>query len=253
MTLLSVERLTVRRRGATVLEGVSLTVGPGEVVGLIGPNGAGKTTLMRAALGLIPAEGRASLAALPARARARAAAFLPQGREIAWPVAVEVLVALGRAPHRATAGGLSEADRAAVARAMARMEVAHLAGRPATELSGGEAARVLIARVLAQETPLILADEPTAGLDPAAQIATMEVFGDLAREGRGILVALHDLALAARHCTRLVALSGGRVAAAGPPAEVLSPDSAAALFGIEARWEEGPDGPLFHALGRRRG
>jgi len=252
MTLLSVEGLTVERRGARVLDGVSLTVGAGEVVGLIGPNGAGKTTLMRAALGLIPAAGRSSLAALAPRARARAAAFLPQAREIAWPVAVEVLVALGRAPHRASAGGLSDADRAAVARAMARMEVAHLAGRPATELSGGEAARVLIARVLAQETPLILADEPTAGLDPAAQIATMEVFGALAREGRGVLVALHDLALAARHCTRLVALAGGRVAAEGAPAEVLSPASAAGLFGIEARWEDGPEGPLFHALGLRR-
>jgi iron complex transport system ATP-binding protein len=248
MTLMEVQGLTVRRRGTAVLEDVSLRVAGGEVVGLIGPNGAGKTTLLRAALGLVAAEGLSSLAALPPRARAKAAAFLPQGREVAWPVAVEVLVALGRAPHRATAGGLSADDRAAVARAMARMEVAHLAGRSATELSGGEQARVLIARVLAQETPLILADEPTAGLDPAAQIATMEVFAALAAEGRGVVVALHDLALAARHCTRIVALAGGRVVADGSPREVLAPGSVAHLFGIEARYDEGPDGPLFQAL-----
>jgi iron complex transport system ATP-binding protein len=247
MTLMALETLSVRRGPREVLGGVTLAVEEGEFVGLIGPNGAGKTTLLRAAMGLLPAEGRSSLAALAPRARARAAAFLPQAREVAWPVSVEVLVALGRSPHLA-AGGLSEADRAAVGQAMARMGVTHLAGRPATELSGGELARVLIARVLAQETPLILADEPTAGLDPAAQIATMEVFGELAREGRGVLVALHDLGLAARHCTRLVALSGGRIAAEGRPEAVLAPGVLAEVFGIAAHFEAGADGPVFQPL-----
>src|SRR5690606_3942551 len=124
----------------------------------------------------------------------------------------------------------------------------HLAKRPATELSGGELARVLIARVLAQDTPVILADEPTAGLDPAAQIAAMEVFAALAREGRGVVVALHDLGLAARHCTRLVALSAGRVVADGAPVEALAPEVLAKVFGIEAFFETGAAGSVFQPL-----
>lgn len=247
MSLLALEGLTVRRSRGVVLDGVNLTVGPGEFVGLIGPNGAGKTTLLRAAMGLLPADGRSNLAVLAPRARARAAGFLPQAREVAWPVSVAALVALGRGPHLGP-GGLSDEDRAAVDRAMARMRIGALAERPATALSGGELARVLIARVLAQETPLILADEPTAGLDPAAQIATMQVFAGLAQEGRGVVVALHDLGLAARHCTRLVALAGGRIAAEGAPAEVLAPEVLARVFGIEAFFETGADGPVFQPL-----
>ncbi len=248
MMLLGVEGLTVRRGGRTVLDGATLTVAAGEVVGLIGPNGAGKTTLMRAAMGLEPAGGHSSLAALAPRERARHAGFLPQGREVAWPVEVEVLVALGRAPHRATSGDLSEEDRRAVRAAMARMEVTHLARRPATALSGGELARVLIARVLAQRTPLVLADEPTSGLDPAAQIATMEVFRALAAEGCGILVSLHDLGLAARHCTRLIALRDGRIAAEGRPQDVLAPQMLAMIFGIRAHFTVTADGPVFQPL-----
>ncbi len=247
MTLMALDTIAVSRGRRPVLGGVTLAVEEGELVGLIGPNGAGKTTLLRAAMGLLHCAGHSSLADLAPRARAHAAAFLPQAREVAWPVSVEVLVALGRSPHLG-AGGIGEADRAAVARAMARMQVAHLASRPATELSGGELARVLIARVLAQETPLVLADEPTAGLDPAAQIATMEVFGALAAEGKGVLVALHDLGLAARHCTRLVALSAGRVAAEGQPEAVLAPEVLAEVFGIAAHFEAGPEGPVFQPL-----
>jgi iron complex transport system ATP-binding protein len=247
MSLMAVENLSVRRRGVAVVDAVTLSVGPGEVVGLIGPNGAGKTTLLRAAMGLLPFSGTSSLAALPARDRARAAAFLPQAREVAWPVSVEVLVALGRGPHLG-AGGIAEADRAAVERALDRMGIAALRARPATELSGGEQARALIARVLAQETPLILADEPVAGLDPAAQIATMEVFAALAGEGRGVLASIHDLGLAVRHCTRLVALSRGRLLADGAPADVLTPEVLAQVFGIAAHFEATPQGPVFQAL-----
>ena len=247
MTLMTLENLTVERAGRRVVDGVSLNVGAGEVVGLIGPNGAGKTTLLRAAMGLLPARGHSSLADLAPAARARRAAFLPQAREVAWPVSVAVLVALGRGPHLG-ASGLAEADRAAVDRAMARMRIAELAERPATELSGGEQARVLIARLLAQETPLILADEPVAGLDPAAQIATMAVFAGLAGEGRGVLASIHDLGLAARHCTRLVALSHGRLVADGPPGRVLTPALLAEVFGIRAHFAETPEGPVFQPL-----
>lgn len=245
MTLLTLENLTVRRGQCPVVDGVSLTVSEGEFVGLIGPNGAGKTSLLRGALGLLPHEGRSSLAALPARARAMAAAFLPQGREIAWPVSVEDLVALGRGPH----GRGSDADRAAVARALDRMGLENYRTRAATQLSGGEQARVLIARALAQDTPLLLADEPVAGLDPEAQLKTMDVFAALAAEGRAVVASIHDLGLAARDCTRLVLLQAGRIVADGPPREVLSDENLADVFGVRGFHAETPDGPVFQPMG----
>ncbi|MCX7889572.1 MAG: ABC transporter ATP-binding protein [Rhodobacteraceae bacterium] len=237
MTLLALDRLTVRRGDCPVVDGVTLDIAGGELVGLIGPNGAGKTTLLRGALGLLPAAGFSSLAALPAAARARHAAWLPQNREIAWPVTVRDLVALGRIAH-----GAPDPDHPAVDRALAEMGLVPLAGRRATELSGGEQARALIARALAQEAPLVIADEPVAGLDPAAQIATMQVFGGLARSGRGILVSMHDLGLAARHCTRILVLHRGRLVADGAPADVLAPALLAAVFGIRAHLEQAADG-----------
>jgi iron complex transport system ATP-binding protein len=214
----------------------------GRVRGLIGPNGAGKTTLLRAALGLLPASGTSSLAALPADQRARAAAFLPQSREIAWPMPVSALVALGRP-------GDTAADRAAVDRAIDRLDLGALRDRRATALSGGEQARVLIARALAQETPLLLADEPIGGLDPAAQISVMSLFRELAGQGRGVLASLHDLGLAARHCTRLVLMHNGRIHADGPPREVLTPTTLATVFGIRAYLTEGPDGLVVQPTG----
>jgi len=245
MTLLRLRNLSVTLRDRPVLADVSLDVAPGELVGLIGANGAGKTTLMRAALGLVPASGESSLAAMSPGARARAAAWMPQAREIAWPVTVETLVALGRLPHGRRPG---PADAAAVDAALERMALEPFRHRTATRLSGGEQARALIARALAQETPLLMADEPIAGLDPAHQIATMEVFRALAAEGRGGLVSLHDLGLAARHCTRVVALAAGRVVADGPPAEVLTDDLLARAFHISAYHAETADGPVFQPL-----
>lgn len=248
MTLLSLDRLTVARGACPVVEDVTLTIAPGELVGLIGPNGAGKTTLMRGALGLLPATGASSLAALPPAARGKQAAWLPQAREIAWPVSVETVVALGRIPYLPAGTRLSPVDAAAVEAALERMDLTAMRDRAATQLSGGEQARVLIARTLAQETPLILADEPVAGLDPAHQITTMEVFAGLAREGRAVLVSLHDLGLAARHCTRLLMLHRGRLAADGPPGKVLTPENLRTVFGITAHFTETPDGPVFQTL-----
>jgi iron complex transport system ATP-binding protein len=204
MTLLSVRDLSVMRGDCPVVDRVSFDVQGSEIIGLIGPNGAGKTTLMRGALGLLPAQGESSLARMSPRDRGRAAAWMPQNREIAWPVSVDTLVTLGRIPHLPA----GPRDREAVEGALARLELGPFRNRIATQLSGGEQARVLLARVLAQETPLILADEPIAGLDPAHQIATMEVFAALASEGRAVIVALHDLGLAARHCTRLLCWTG---------------------------------------------
>lgn len=248
MTLLRLDSLSVRRGERRVIDGVSLSVSEGECVGLLGRNGAGKTTLMRAALGLLPASGTATLAALPARERAKAAAWLPQDRRIAWPVSVERLVALGRIPHLPTGARLAEADRAAVDAAIAQMGLEGDRHRAATNLSGGEQARVLIARVLAQETPLVMADEPIAGLDPAYQIATMRHFRAMAEAGKAVVTSLHDLGLAARFCTRLVLLEEGRVTADGRPEDVLSPANIARAFGIRAHLSHGPDGVIFQPL-----
>ena len=241
MTLLSLQDLTVRRGECPVVDRVSFEVRAGEVVGLLGPNGAGKTTLMRGALGLIEATGRSSLAEMPAKARAKAAAWLPQAREIAWPMPVEAVVRLGRLPH-------GDEGRAAVEQALERMDLGAMRHRPATELSGGEQARVLIARTLAQEAPLVLADEPVAGLDPAHQIATMQVFEELAREGRGVIVSLHDLGLAVRHCTRLILMRAGQVVADGAPLEVLTPERLREVFHISAHISQIENGPIFQPL-----
>ncbi len=245
MTLLSLDNLTVRRGDCPVVDHVTLTIGPGEVVGLIGPNGAGKTSLLRGALGLLPHEGRSSLAALPPAARARAAAFLPQGREIAWPVTVETLVALGHASQDGAGGPALE-------EALDRMGLQAYRHRVATALSGGEQARALIARALAQDTPLVLADEPAAGLDPEAQIRTMQVFADLAAEGRSVVTSIHDLGLAARHCSRLLMLHRGRLVADGTPAAVLTDQRLAEVFGIRGFHADTPDGPVFQPTGVTR-
>lgn len=243
MSLLQLENLTVKRGTCPVLDNISLTVGQGEFIGLIGPNGAGKTTLLRAALGLLPHQGHSSLATFSPTDRARIAAFLPQAREIAWPVTVEAVVSLGRITH-----GTGANDQAAITRALDRMGLAGFRGRTATALSGGEQARVLIARALAQDTPLLLADEPVAGLDPAAQIRTMQVFADLAAEGRSVIASVHDLGLAARHCTRLIMLETGRIAADGPPRDVLSDTLLARVFGVQGFHAETPQGHIFQPL-----
>jgi iron complex transport system ATP-binding protein len=171
---------------------------------------------------------------------------MPQSRAIAWPVAVKEVVALGRMPH---GDGATEAGRAAVDRAITRLDLGAFRRRAATRLSGGETARVLLARALAQEAPLLLADEPMAGLDPAQQIAVMGVLRGLAGDGRGVVVSIHDLALAARHCTRLIVLGGGEVLADGPPGAVLTAELLRAAFGLEARVIDTPHGPLLDAHG----
>ena len=250
MTKFALTDLTVRRGTHPVVAGVNLDLKPGEMTGLIGPNGAGKTTLMRAALGLLPCAGASSVAALPARDRARVAAWLPQDRDIAWPVNVETLVALGRTPYLAAGRKLSPTDRSAIASAIEQMDLQALIHRKATELSGGEKARALIARVLAQDTPIVLADEPVAGLDPSHQIAAMKVFRSLAHQDRSVLVSLHDLGLASRYCDRIILLDRGRVIADGPPSEVLTGDLISTVFHVGGHWADTPEGRVFQVLER---
>ena len=248
MSVLSVRNLSVTLRNRPVLRDVSFEIRAGEFVGLLGPNGAGKSSLMRAALGLIPAAGSSSLAEMSAAERARAVSWMPQSREIAWPIPVERLVALGRLPHVPQGLRLPPGDQMLVDQSIERMGLDPFRQRAAARLSGGEQARALIARALAQDTPLLMADEPAAGLDPAHQISTMEVFASLAAEGRAALVSLHDLGLAARHCTRLILLTEGGILADGPPASVLTPALMARAFGISVWHEHTAHGPVFQPL-----
>ena len=175
--------------------------------------------------------------------RARKAAYLPQSLEIAWPVSVDDLISLGRIPW--PGGGRSVADGVAIEKAIHRMRLDPFRHRTALRLSGGEQARVLIARALAQETPLIIADEPASGLDPAQQLVCLRLFQQLAGEGKGLLVSLHDLGLAARFCDRLVLLAEGRVQIDGPPRQVLQDEAIQRAFGITLRQIDTPDGPAI--------
>ncbi|WP_436124865.1 ABC transporter ATP-binding protein [Aminobacter sp. LjRoot7] len=253
MMLLDVQDLTASLGNRPVLKGVSFSIMAGEFVGLIGPNGAGKSTLLRALLGLTPAEGAVALGPLDAahvttKERARHMAYVAQEREIAWAVPVEMLVGLGRSPYRPSFASLGLADRNAIDTAMRKMEVDGFRDRAATELSGGEKARVLIARALAQETPLLLADEPTAGLDPLHQITLMRLFADLAAGGRSVVASLHDLGLAARWCTRLLLIDAGRIVADGTPAEVLTARTLRDVYGVEAFFGETAGGLVVQPL-----
>ena len=245
---LSLQDFTVHRGECPVVDQVSTELRAGDLVGLIGPNGAGKTTLMRGALGLLPHQGHSSLSALPANARARAVAWLPQTREIAWPVSVETLVMLGRVPHLGAGQSPGAEDHAAVSEALAAMDLTGFATRPATALSGGEQARVLMARALAQNCPLIMADEPVAGLDPRHQIATLAHLQSLTQSGKAALVSLHDLGLAARFCDRLILMDHGQKIAEGPPEGVLTEDHLRRVFGITAHITQSEQGLIFQAL-----
>jgi iron complex transport system ATP-binding protein len=229
----------VRLAGRAVLSGISLDCRVGRITGLIGPNGAGKTTLIRALAGLVPVVGGeitldgVRLSDLPAAVRGLRLAYLPQDRLVHWPLSVRRVVALGRLPHRTVrATEPASREEEIVERALEVMTVAHLAERPASELSGGELARVLFARTVAQEASVILADEPTAGLDPAHALALFDVLERMATEGRTVVLALHDLSLAARFCHEVVLLAGGRVVAAGPPAVTMTEEALATVFGV---------------------
>lgn len=253
MTLLEASGITVAYGARRALDAVSLAAGRGALIGLLGPNASGKTTLLRALAGLVrPAEGTVRLdgeplGALPPRARARRIAYLEQGAQCHWPLAARQVVALGRLAHTGPWSRQTPEDDAAVGAAMARCEVETLADRPVTTLSGGEAARVLLARALAAEPALLLADEPVSHLDPYHQIGVMEVLRRLADDGAAVIAVLHDLGLAARYCDRLVLLAGGRVAADDWPGAVLTEETLAQVFGISARVIDGEDGPYVLA------
>ena len=236
---LAAHNVMVRLGGAIIVERANLTLRGGELVALVGPNGACKTTLMRALAGLVPADGAITLGGnrlqdLTLRERARAVAYLPQGHIFHWPMAVADIVMLGRTPHADAFSSASPQDREAVARALATTETEAFAARPVTTLSGGEKARVALARALATQAPVLLADEPTAALDPRHQLVVMELLRTAARSGNAILAIMHDLTLAARFADRVLVMNEGKIVAEGAPDEALAPARLATVFGIEA-------------------
>ena len=233
---LAASDLCVALGNRVVITDVTVDLRAGELTAVLGPNGAGKSTLLRALAGLLPpARGGVTLEGKSVgdwdKSRlARHIGFLPQQRIVHWPLTVERTVGLGRMPYHdaATTG------RSAVESAMTDMDVSQFRSRPVTDLSGGELARVLLARVLAQETAILLADEPAAGLDPAHQLALLDRFAKLAKSGRAVAIAMHDLSLAARYCQRIILLKNGRVLADGTPDTVLTAPLLRTAFGIDA-------------------
>jgi iron complex transport system ATP-binding protein len=237
--MLSLRDVSVDLGRTRALDGVSLSVAPGEIVALLGPNGAGKTTLLRAALGLIEASGEVRLAdrdprTLSARARALLAAYLPQRPQSIWPITVEALTALGRFAHGAAPDRLGARDQAAVDGAIAACALNELRTRRMDAISGGEKARAHLARALAQQAPLLMLDEPTAGLDPAQALGVTDILRRHASGGGAVLFSTHDIALAAGAAHRVVLMKQGRILADGPAEQALTREALASAYGRNA-------------------
>ena len=240
MTRLSSNNLSIQDNNVSILNEVSVTFGPEELVGVIGPNGAGKTTLLKSLLGLLkPSSGDITLdeKTLGSWSRidiAKRIGYLAQGAPCHWPMTVERIVEIGCSPHSLPLWGIDAEDRKIVENALRLTGISHLRDRIVTSLSGGERTLVMIARCLAGRSGLLLADEPVTGLDPRHQIEIIETLLSSISDKTGVVMVLHDLSLAARYCTRLILINNGRVAAEGNPASVLTSENLSEVYGIDA-------------------
>ncbi len=253
---LIIDALTVKLGKRTVLSDVSAHLRPGRVTAILGPNGAGKSTLVKAAAALAARSGGSvrldtqDVATMEPRARARAIGYLPQDATVHWNIIARDVVALGRLPHLGAHAAPSLEDHAAVVRAMHDTETTHLADRPIGELSGGERARVLLARVLAGEPGWLLADEPLASLDPSHQIDLLARLRTYAASGAGVAIVLHDLVQAQRAADDALVIAEGRCVAFGPVVDVLTPATLAQVFGVRVAALEDGGRRLLVPVGR---
>jgi iron complex transport system ATP-binding protein len=243
---LSVADVTDYIDGTLILDGLVFDAPAGKVTALLGPNGAGKSSLLRVVAGIRrPRSGTVhfdgdDLLGMRRRDRARRVALVEQDATTELPLTGRAVAALGRTPHEALRGGRDPSSDAVVTQAMTDAGALPFAERELPTLSGGERQRVLLARALAQQPRLLLLDEPMNHLDIAAQLEVLALLTRLAANGVTVLAALHDLALAASHADHVVVLSGGRVAAAGPTADTLTPDLIHEVYGVRAVWTTNP-------------
>ena len=255
---LTISSLSVRYDNADALFGVDETVDAGEWLGVIGANGAGKSTLLRALARLISYEGTVSIdgvdvSSMSRRRFARLVAFVPQSPELPRQMRAIDYVALGRTPHLGYFGAEGEGDRALCADLLTRLELDRMAERPLGAMSGGELQRLVLARALAQEAPILLLDEPTSALDLGHRVDALELVDEIRVERNLTVVsALHDLTLASQFARRLLLLHRGTSVASGLPSEVLTGESLGHFFGARIQVLHGADGEVV-VLPRRRG
>ncbi len=237
--------LSVERGARRVLDAVSLEAAPGELLAICGPNGAGKSTLLQALLGVLSATGsvrwdQRPLEALAPRERARLLAYVPQRTRLIFDLRVDAVVAQGRYAHHGALSGLGTRDRAICAEALAACDATVLATRPFTRLSAGEQQRVLLARALATEAPVLLVDEPTSSLDVGHGLDILQRLRALAGEGRCVICVLHRLDEVLRFADRVLLLDRGAVVASGTPGSVLDRDRLQSVYGVIAREQAAP-------------
>ena len=257
MSSLAVRSLSVSIGGRPILDDVSVATSSGGWLGIIGPNGAGKTTLLRAIAGLVPARGTVEIdgrdaATMRPRERARSVAIVAQRPVLPPAMTVADYVLLGRTPHIAYLDTETRSDVDVAAAALARLDAGVYAERTLGTLSGGEQQRVVLARALAQQAPIVLLDEGTNALDVGSQQQVLELVSDLRRaDGLTVVSAMHDLTLAAQYADTVTLLGGGRVVAAGAPADVIREDLIATYYGADVRVEHTPDGIVVYPVRRR--
>lgn len=233
-----VEGLVIQRKHKTIVDNLSFDIRANEVLGLIGPNGAGKSTVLAALAGIdTPNAGTVhidenNLASLSASERAQKIGWVEQVGTVHWPLSVERLIMLGRIPHLPAWSKATQIDQAAVEYAMEKADCMSIRNRQVPTLSGGERARVLLARALAAEPSVLFADEPASSLDLGHQLQTMQLLRDYASERRSVVVVMHDLSLAVRYCHRLALMHEGHLVSVGQPAAVLSDKNIADVYGV---------------------